>query len=108
MRHCLSILPAIVILLTLGMELRASPGVAGVKDPSHWVCVLDDDDAKSEIKPGVHRVDMGMYLDDLIGTGSHMIICLAKIDHFLSFMQTEAGTPALGVRRHRWLCRESC
>lgn len=108
MRWCLSILPCIFILLTLGVELCTSPGVALVKDPSHLVCVLDDDTAESELKDDVVSEDLCLDLDGLNLTGLYEVIRFVKTGLVLSLEETEAAKLALGVRRHRWLCRESC
>jgi hypothetical protein len=108
MRRCLSILPCILILLSLGMELCTSPGAGLVKDPSHQVCVLDDDDAESELKHGVLREDSWQDLDALNLTGLFVITRFAKTELVLSLEGTEVSKLTSGVRRHRWLCRESC
>ena len=108
MRRCLSILLTIVILLTLGMELCSSPGVAWGKDTSHWGCVLADDDADSEVKHSVQRDDSVLHLDGLSVTGPHLMNRLAQTGLVLSFQGSEVVTLTSGVRWHRWLCREQC
>jgi len=82
MRWCLFI-PNISILLTLDLGQGCGCGAAGVKDASHLVCFLEDDDA--ELKQGLATAGLPMPL-------------------------TEAETWKIntGIRRHRWLCQERC
>jgi hypothetical protein len=110
MRWCLSILPCILILLTLGMELCTSLGPVLVKDPSHLVCILDDDnsEAESELKDGTEREDSFLYLDGWNFSGLFVITRFAKTEAVMSLEDTEVLKLTSGVRRHRWLCRESC
>ncbi|MDB6007052.1 MAG: hypothetical protein JWR15_4039 [Prosthecobacter sp.] len=108
MRWYLKILPCLLILLTLGAELCTTPGVALVKGPSHLVCLLDDDDAESELQDGLQRQDSWLDLDSLNLTGLFTMTRSAKTVVVLSLEETEVLELTSGVRRHRWLCRECC
>ena len=99
-------IPSILILLTLGVELCSANASGVVKDPSHLVCVLDDDDA--EVKQSGLRepsfTDSGL----LSQPGQHVLIRWVKTDLILSLEAAEILKVCSGVRRHRWLCRECC
>ncbi|WP_395749755.1 hypothetical protein [Prosthecobacter sp.] len=108
MRWCLSIIPCLLILLVLGAEWCTAPGAVIVKDPSHLACLLDDDSSEdTEVKDGFSREDLGFDLD-IDFTGLFVMIQCAKTELVLSLEGTEVPKLLTGVRRHRWLCRESC
>ena len=105
MRWCIFI-PSILILLMLGVELCSGPGFEVVKDPSHLVCVLDGDDA--EMKQGVLRAHLLTECDPFMRGGLHVLVRWEKTDLILSLEGAGISKVRSGVRRHRWLCRESC
>lgn len=110
MRCPLFVLPTILLLLLLllGAQLGTSPGVALEKGVSHWVCVLDDDDVKSELKHALPREIPCMDLGGLSAIVPHLMIRFPKTNLVLSLQSAAEVNLILGVRRHRWLCRESC
>ena len=105
MRWCLFI-TNFFILLTLGLELCCGCGAAGVKDASHLVCVLADDDA--ELKQGLAHENAFSDYDPPAMPGWHGVLWLATADWVAPLKGTEKGTVHTGIRRHRGLCQERC
>ena len=105
MRWCLYI-PFILILLTLGVELCSAHGVVVVKDPSHSACVLDDHDEELKAcgpREGSLVADAPLFL-----AGQQVSTWLVKTSLILPLKEAEMPKLRVGVRRHRWLCRERC
>jgi len=105
MRWCLYI-SSILILLTLGVELCSSHGVAWAKDTAHLACVLDD--GADEIKQCGQRGPSFTECDLLFLAGQQMITWVVTTDLILPLKEAEIPKIRVGVRRHRWLCRERC
>ncbi|WP_395735524.1 hypothetical protein [Prosthecobacter sp.] len=110
MRWCLSILPCLLILLVLGAEWCTSPGAIMVKDPSHLACLLDDDNTENETeaKDGIPRDEYSGLDLEMNFAGLFVMSQCAKTEMVLSLEGTAVPKLLMGVRRHRWLCRESC
>lgn len=106
MRWCLYI-PSIIFLLTFGVELCASsPGSAAVKDPSRLACVLDGDDA--ELKLGALREFAFTECDEGSLAWHSLMNGWLKESLILPLREAEVWKIHMGIRRHRWLCRERC
>lgn len=107
MRWCL-LITNLLILLTLGMEQCCWCGAAGVKDASHLVCVLDDDETESELKLGLAHEDSLSACDVPALPGWHEMIRLAHADVVAPLQGAENWKVPAGIRLHRWLCQERC
>jgi hypothetical protein len=105
MRWCLYI-PSILILLTLGVELCSSHGVAVVKDPSHMAWVLDDNN--EDLKSCGPQESSFADGAPLFLAGQQVNIWLMTTGLILPLKEAEIQQIRVGVRRHRWLCLERC
>ena len=105
MRWCLYIL-SILILLTLVVELCSSHGVAVVKVPSHFAWVMDDND--EDLKSCEPQESSFAEGAPLFQAGQQVNIWLMTTGLIFPFKEAEIPKIRVGVRRHRWLCRERC
>ncbi|MCX6848312.1 MAG: hypothetical protein NTY98_05285 [Verrucomicrobia bacterium] len=92
----------------LGIEQCCWCSVAGVKDASHLVCVLDDDETEGELKLGLAHEDSLSACDMPAMPGWHEVIRLAAAYLVAPREGAENWAVHQGIRRHRWLCREHC
>jgi hypothetical protein len=95
-----------VLLLTLSVELCTSSGAMLLKDPAHVLYAFDDDDG--EMNEDLERGHSLMECTFLELNWVRELIRCVKTDLILAFERTEIFEAGSGVRRHRWLCRESC
>lgn len=107
MRWCL-LITNLLILLTLGMEQCCWRSAAGVKNASHLVCVLDDDETEGELKLGLAQEDSLSVCDMPALPGWHEMIRLAHADVVAPLHGAENWKVPAGIRLHRWLCQERC
>jgi len=105
MRWCL-LISTLLILLTLGMEQCCWCAAAGVKDASHLACVLDDDEAQLK-QDLAHENDLSECPPPAM-LARQGVIRLAHADLVVPRKGAETWGIHLGIRRHRWLCRERC
>ena len=103
MRWCLYI-PSLLILLTFGVELC---GVVVAKDPAHLACVFDDDDAALKAC-GLRENYSCTECDPLFLVGQQVGIRWVTPELNALCKGDEIHQIQVGVRRHRWLCRECC
>jgi len=102
MRWCLYI-PSLLILLTFGVELC---GVAVAKDTARLACVFEDDDA--DLKQCGLRENSCTECDPLFLGGQQVVVRRVRTELIALRKGDEMPQIQVGVRRHRWLCRECC
>ncbi len=95
-----------VLLLMLSVELCTSSGAVMLKDPAHVLYAMDDDDAG--LKEDLEREHSLTEYTLFEPTWMSELVRSVKTDLILAFEETEILVAGSGVRRHRWLCRESC
>ncbi len=106
MRRCLNIL-AVLILLTLGVEVCSVRGVGHAGGAAPLACTVDDN-VDAELEPEAQRESAPQDACFWGITGQQAPERLGTVEVSRSFEEPVTVEACLRVRRHRWLCVECC